>query len=123
MTHPAARQTLEQIAQLLLLIPTLEERNSDSLDFHDLHVCTLAKALQAAYEAGAASTATKPPSEPSPEAEEWMQTAPIKVLTQSANRRLDLNRAVLEELASRGMDHSGKWVGFPAARKIMFEGQ
>jgi hypothetical protein len=34
---------------------TLDTRNSDSLDFHDCHVCCIQAALEAAYAAGYAS--------------------------------------------------------------------
>ena len=51
-------QLLTQIASQRLGIETLETRNSDSLDFHDLAVWTLREALQAAYVAGVAEGAT-----------------------------------------------------------------
>ena len=44
---------LTQIAQSHLGIQTLEARNSDSLDFHDVAVWSLRDALAAAYKAGA----------------------------------------------------------------------
>ena len=44
---------LTQIAQCHLGIQTLETRNSDSLDFHDVAVWSLRDALAAAYKAGA----------------------------------------------------------------------
>jgi hypothetical protein len=46
------QQILAQIAQKLLGIETLQERKSDSLDFHDLAVWSIDLALQAAFEAG-----------------------------------------------------------------------
>jgi len=45
-------QILEQIAQTKLDIPTLHRRNSDALDFHEVSVWGLKRALAAAYEAG-----------------------------------------------------------------------
>ena len=48
---------LTTIAREQLDIPTLECRNSDSLDFHDLAVWKLRAALDAAYLAGAAAAA------------------------------------------------------------------
>lgn len=45
-------QLLERIARDNLRIPTLGERKSDSLDFHELGVWQIKKALLAAYEAG-----------------------------------------------------------------------
>jgi hypothetical protein len=46
------RQTLTDIALRELKIPTLEMRGSDSLDFHEIGVCSLAQALALAYKAG-----------------------------------------------------------------------
>ncbi|MDP3652405.1 MAG: hypothetical protein Q8R67_12055 [Rhodoferax sp.] len=43
---------LEQIARKHLGLETLEERNSDQLDFHDLAVWSIEAALQEAFEAG-----------------------------------------------------------------------
>lgn len=43
---------MEKIAKLILDIPTLEPRNLDSLDFHDLHVARIELALRVAYEVG-----------------------------------------------------------------------
>lgn len=45
----------ESIAREHLFIETLEERRRDHLDFHDVGVVGLKKALAAAYEAGLAS--------------------------------------------------------------------
>ena len=44
---------LAAIAQEVLQIPTLETRNSDGLDFHEVSVWGLRDALRRAYEAGA----------------------------------------------------------------------
>ena len=60
-------QLLAQIAQEHLLIDTLETRNSDSLDFHDVGVWCVKSALMAAYQAGLAagqSTAAKAADQP-----------------------------------------------------------
>ncbi len=55
-------QTLTAIARDKLGITTLETRQSDRLDFHDLAVWNVAAALKAAYDAGAASVdAARPP--------------------------------------------------------------
>ena len=43
---------LTQIAQQVLKVPTLEYRNSDRLDFHEVSVGAIKLALRAAYEAG-----------------------------------------------------------------------
>lgn len=47
-------QLLTEIAKSHLSIETLEIRNSDSLDFHDVAVWAIKDALQEAYEAGKA---------------------------------------------------------------------
>ncbi len=43
---------IEQIAKKKLGINTLEIRNSDSLDFHDLGVASIRDALETAFKAG-----------------------------------------------------------------------
>ena len=48
MTHP----TLDHIAQTILGLETLDTRNRDRLDFHDVAVWNIKAALQAAFEAG-----------------------------------------------------------------------
>ena len=45
-------QTLDQIAKQTLGLETLETRNRDRLDFHDLNVASIKAALLAAYQAG-----------------------------------------------------------------------
>ena len=47
---------LTRIAQEHLFIDTLEMRNSDSLDFHDVSVWGVKEALLAAYQAGLAAS-------------------------------------------------------------------
>lgn len=49
---PAAKREIAEIARVHLHIETLERRWSDSLDFHDLAVWSVAAALEAAYLAG-----------------------------------------------------------------------
>jgi len=44
--------TIEKIAREILDLETLETRKSDSLDFHDMAVWEIRKALEAAYNAG-----------------------------------------------------------------------
>jgi hypothetical protein len=44
--------TVNEIAQRILRIDTLQTRKSDSLDFHDVAVWSLKEALEAAFEAG-----------------------------------------------------------------------
>jgi uncharacterized protein HemY len=43
---------LAGIARRELRVPTLDARNSDDLDFHDIGVCALRQALRLAYRAG-----------------------------------------------------------------------
>ena len=43
---------LAAIAERILNIPTLERRNLDRLDFHELHVGQIKEALRLAYDAG-----------------------------------------------------------------------
>ena len=56
--------TLDQIfaliAQKHLFIETLETRNSDSLDFHDVSVWGVRSALEAAFKAGVELGASMP---------------------------------------------------------------
>ena len=49
----------EQIARKHLCIPTLETRNSDSLDFHEVSVWSLKEALQAAFALGGAEATSR----------------------------------------------------------------
>ena len=48
----------------------------------------------------------------------FIQIALTKVLAAVARGELDLNRLALEELAARGLDDNGIWVGFDRAKKI-----
>jgi hypothetical protein len=50
----AIEARLEEIARTTLGLETLQTRNSDSLDVHELAVWTIKNALRAAYEAGRA---------------------------------------------------------------------
>ncbi len=49
------KQLLKRIARTHLQVPTLEPRNSDSLDFHTVSVWSITDALNAAFAAGADS--------------------------------------------------------------------
>ena len=51
-TDKAQENLLQQIALDHLFIDTLETRNSDRLDFHEVSVWGVKSALIAAYEAG-----------------------------------------------------------------------
>ncbi len=59
-TRRTPAQTLDalltRIAQEHLFIDTLETRNSDSMDFHDVSVWGVKEALLAAYQAGLAAS-------------------------------------------------------------------
>ena len=48
----------------------------------------------------------------------FIQTALNKVLAAAARGELDLNRLAREEMASRGLDRYGNWVGFDRAPQI-----
>ena len=47
------RKDLEKIAREILSVDTLEVRGRDRLDFHDIGVSGLVRALEAAYRLGA----------------------------------------------------------------------
>lgn len=57
----ATQQAVAEIACRILRMDSLEARNSDALDFHELAVWTISDALTAAYDAGvrAAGGSTK----------------------------------------------------------------
>jgi len=55
-TQQKIDQLLTEIAKKHLSLETLETRNSDSLDFHDVAVWAIKDALQEAYEAGVKKT-------------------------------------------------------------------
>ena len=48
----------------------------------------------------------------------FIQIALTKVLAAAARGELDLNLLAREELASRGLDTQGEWVGFDRAHQI-----
>lgn len=48
----------------------------------------------------------------------FIQIAMTKVLAAVARGELDLNRLAKEELAARGLDDKGVWVGFDRAKKL-----
>lgn len=53
--NPRRDLAIRGIAQRTLALSTLESRMSDRLDFHDLGVISIRRALEEAYEAGKAS--------------------------------------------------------------------
>ena len=58
MTKTQQKQ-IDEIARRVLRIETLAEQKSDELDFHELAVWTIERALNAAYEAGRRDATTK----------------------------------------------------------------
>lgn len=48
----------------------------------------------------------------------FIQLALTKVLAAAARGEIDLNQMARKELASRGLDDQGVWVGFPRAKQI-----
>jgi hypothetical protein len=51
-----------------------------------------------------------------PDQIDFIHVAPVSVLVAAANGEVDLNRLALQELANRGYDRQGNWVGFKRAR-------
>lgn len=49
---------------------------------------------------------------------EFIQSAPVRALVSAARGELDLNLIAREELAVRGLDENGVWIGFERARLI-----
>ena len=49
----------------------------------------------------------------------FIQTALTRVLAAVSRGELDLNRLAREELASRGLDQDGMWVGFERADAVL----
>ena len=52
MNQKKKNEMIAEIARRVLEIETLEERKSDSLDFHEVSVWGLKRALEQAFEAG-----------------------------------------------------------------------
>ena len=50
----------------------------------------------------------------------FIQLADTDVLAAVARGEIDLNQIAREELASRGLDDQGRWVGFDQARAALF---
>lgn len=48
----------------------------------------------------------------------FIQTAAARVLAAVARGEIDLNRIAKEELANRGLDANGAWVGFAKAKEL-----
>ena len=58
-TAALSEALLLEIAAKHFFLETLETRRSDSLDFHDVGVVGIRRALEAAYEAGRAAKTSK----------------------------------------------------------------
>ena len=48
----------------------------------------------------------------------FIQIVDVRILTSVAQGRLDLNDLARQELANRGLDVTGAWVGFDRARDV-----
>ena len=51
-----------------------------------------------------------------PDQIDFIHVAPLSVLVAAASGKVDLNQLALQELANRGYDRLGVWVGFKQAR-------
>jgi len=49
----------------------------------------------------------------------FIQLADVEVLAAVARGEIDLNLIAREELASRGLNHQGRWVGFEKAHEAL----
>jgi hypothetical protein len=52
-------KAIEDIARRVLALESLETRNSDALDFHEIAIWKVREALEAAYEAGTHHASTR----------------------------------------------------------------
>lgn len=50
---------------------------------------------------------------------QFIQTVPVRILVAVSSEELDLNRLAREELAQRGYDQAGVWVGPARAREAL----
>lgn len=48
-----------------------------------------------------------------------IQVLPLNIILAAANGKIDLNAMAREQLAGRGLDLSGAWVGFEKARDLI----
>ncbi|AKH36906.1 MULTISPECIES: hypothetical protein [Nitrosomonas] len=48
-----------------------------------------------------------------------IQVLPLKLILAAANGQIDLNEMARNQLINRGLDLSGKWVGFQKARELL----
>ena len=67
MKHTTNQKTIDKLIQKIalehLFVETLESRNMDSLDFHDVSVRGIKSALQAAFDAGKQAASTTNPNQ------------------------------------------------------------
>ena len=47
---------------------------------------------------------------------DFIHSLPVSVLLAAVNGYVDLNRLALQELANRGYDRQGRWIGFVSAK-------
>lgn len=105
--------TITAIAKEHLNLQTLEAGHSDELDFHEMSVWQVKAALQAAHDAGAdVKTKRKAGQHGLSDDQVSISILDIELLKAAAQGKVDLNELARQELASRGLDHDGKWVGF-----------
>ena len=119
--------TIQKIAAEHFNVETLKVRNSDSLDFHDVFVGSMASALEAAFDAGAGAGMDRTLAEckkaDAAGLEEGnprfaLQTLGSDILAMAARGEIDLNALARMDLAARGLDADGQWVGFEKAAEI-----
>lgn len=124
MTHSSV---LEKIAIDHFSVKTLEVRNRDELDFHDVHVGSIASGLKAAFDAGSGAGMGRTLAEivkaDQAGLEEGnprfaLQGIGSDMLAMAARGEIDLNALARMELAARGLDADGQWVGFDKAAEI-----
>ena len=51
-------------------------------------------------------------------AQEEFQTMPTDLIIKIISGELDPQKLASEQLANRGLNHDGEWVGFPKAKEI-----
>lgn len=54
-------------------------------------------------------------------AEMYLQTFPSHILLAALRGEIDLNELAKQQLVNRGLDTTGKWVGFAESARIMAE--
>ena len=50
-----------------------------------------------------------------------LQSAHVKLILAAARGEVDLNALAREEMANRGIDSRGRWVGFDEARRLAMQ--